>query len=308
MFGEARTEILDIGQRRQSLIIGGILLLMAVFVAAIFGIGSSGVATFRLSRPGDAIVIGSIVLAASPYAFFVAAALAFLGVRQLVRGDARRLNLVLGIVLILFVTAFLTWATAGKSFSLTGMLQSTVVRALPIALGGLAGVLSERVAVINIAIEGMLLSGAFAGAVAGSLFGSWIGLASAVAVGGLFGLLLAVLVVTYRVDQIVAGIAINIFVLGLTSYSTSQILSANRHLNDAPIFRAIRIPASASFPSSGRSSFSRTFSFTERSSSSPSLPTTYSTRAPACGRAPWASTRGRPTRSASTSIRCATST
>lgn len=248
MFGEARTEILDIGQRRQSLIIGGILLLMAVFVAAIFGIGSSGVATFRLSRPGDAIVIGSIVLAASPYAFFVAAALAFLGVRQLVRGDARRLNLVLGIALILFVTAFLTWATAGKSFSLTGMLQSTVVRALPIALGGLAGVLSERVAVINIAIEGMLLSGAFAGAVAGSLFGSWIGLASAVAVGGLFGLLLAVLVVTYRVDQIVAGIAINIFVLGLTSYLTSQILSANRHLNDAPIFRAIRIPGLSDIP------------------------------------------------------------
>ena len=248
MFGEARTEILDIGQRRQSLIIGGILLLMAVFVAAIFGIGSSGVATFRLSRPGDAIVIGSIVLAASPYAFFVAAALAFLGVRQLVRGDARRLNLVLGIALILFVTAFLTWATAGKSFSLTGMLQSTVVRALPIAFGGLAGVLSERVAVINIAIEGMLLSGAFAGAVAGSLFGSWIGLASAVAVGGLFGLLLAVLVVTYRVDQIVAGIAINIFVLGLTSYLTSQILSANRHLNDAPIFRAIRIPGLSDIP------------------------------------------------------------
>ena len=248
MFGEARTEILDIGQRRQSLIIGGILLLMAVFVAAIFGIGSSGVATFRLSRPGDAIVIGSIVLAASPYAFFVAAALAFLGVRQLVRGDARRLNLVLGIALILFVTAFLTWATAGKSFLLTGMLQSTVVRALPIALGGLAGVLSERVAVINIAIEGMLLSGAFAGAVAGSLFGSWIGLASAVAVGGLFGLLLAVLVVTYRVDQIVAGIAINIFVLGLTSYLTSQILSANRHLNDAPIFRAIRIPGLSDIP------------------------------------------------------------
>ncbi len=99
------------------------------------------------------------------------------------------------------------WATAGKQFSLTGMLQATLVRAVPIALGGLVGTLSERVAVVNIGIEGMLLSGAFTGAVAGSLFGGVGGLVAAVIVGGLFGLLLAVLVVTYRVDQIVAGVA-----------------------------------------------------------------------------------------------------
>jgi ABC-type uncharacterized transport system permease subunit len=56
------------------------------------------------------------------------------------------------------------------------MLQATMVRAVPIALGGLAGVLSERVAVVNIAIEGMLLAGAFTGALMGSLLGGWGGL------------------------------------------------------------------------------------------------------------------------------------
>ena len=97
----------------------------------------------------------------------------------------------------------------------------------------------------------MLLAGAFAGAVIGSLFGGWIGLAGAVVVGGMFGLLLAVLVVTYRVDQIVAGIVINIFVLGLTSYLTTQVLSQHTHLNSAPIFRAIHIPLLSDIPVMG---------------------------------------------------------
>ncbi|MEO1020665.1 MAG: ABC transporter permease, partial [Pseudomonadota bacterium] len=61
-------------------------------------------------------------------------------------------------------------------------------------------------------------------------------------------IMLAVLVVTYRVDQIIAGVVINIFVLGLTSYLTSQILQEQRHLNDAPIFRAIKIPFLSEIP------------------------------------------------------------
>lgn len=238
----------DTSKHLQSRVTGVILLMMATFTVAVFGVGASGDARFRLSRPGDPGAIGDLVVAAAPYAFFVSAILAFLGVRQMLRSKPGRANLILGIGLLLFVTAFLTWATAGKAFSLVGMLQSTVVRALPIALGALSGVLCERVAVINIAIEGMLLAGAFAGAVIGSLLGSWVGLAGAVATGGLIGLLLAVLVVTYRVDQIVAGIVINIFVLGLTSYLTSQILAVHIQLNDAPIFRAFRVPVLGDIP------------------------------------------------------------
>ena len=68
----------------------------------------------------------------------------------------------------------------------------------------------------------MLLVGAFAGAVFGSIFGGVIGLLCAIIVGGLFGLLHAVLVITYRVDQIISGVAINILALGLTSFLTSS--------------------------------------------------------------------------------------
>jgi simple sugar transport system permease protein len=128
------------------------------------------------------------------------------------------------------------------------MLQATVIRAVPIALGALSGVLCERVAVVNIAIEGMLLAGAFAGTIVGSLAGNVLGLLAAVAVGGLLGLMLAVLVVTYRVDQIIAGVAINLLILGLTSYVSSQVLTKVTWLNNAPVFEAVEIPWLSQIP------------------------------------------------------------
>ena len=238
----AGVKALELSRRRQTLITGWLLLILAVFVAAVFGVDATGNATFRLAMPGDVFTMPGLVVPAGPYAYAIAAVLAVLGVRHFLPGAARWTGLLLGIGLLLAVTAFLTWATDGKSFSLTGMLQATLVRAVPIALGALAGVLCERVAVVNIAIEGMLLAGAFTGAVVGSLVGGPAGLAAAVAVGGLSGLLLAVLVVTYRVDQIIAGVAINLLVLGLTSYASSQVLTTYRELNNAPVFASIEIP------------------------------------------------------------------
>jgi simple sugar transport system permease protein len=248
---------LDTVRRRQTLIIGWLLIALAVFVVGVFGIGLSGDADFRLTLPGDAFAVPDLIVPAAPYVFAVAVILAFLGGRQFVRGAAKTSALFLGIGLFLVVTAFLVWATAGKSFSLTGMLESTVVRAVPIALGGLVGVLSERVAVVNIGIEGMLLSGAFTGAVVGSLLGGWGGLAAAIIVGGLMGLMLGALVITYRVDQIIAGVAINLFVLGLTSYVSSQVLTQYRWLNNAPVFRGIPIPFLSDIPVVGRVLFSQ---------------------------------------------------
>ena len=248
----ASINALDQIRRRQTLITGWLLLGLAVFVALIFGGGATGDANFRLALPGDMVALPSLIVPAAPYIYVIAALLAFFGGRQFVRGAGRRSNLYLGIGLFLVVTAFLVWATAGKSFSLTGMLEATVVRAVPIALGGLVGVLSERVAVVNIGIEGMLLSGAFTGAVVGSLLGGVPGLIAAVAVGGLMGLILGVLVITYRVDQIIAGVAINLFALGLTSYVTSQVLTVHPELNNTPIFGGLNIPFLSKLPIVGR--------------------------------------------------------
>lgn len=236
------------GKARQAKIVGTVLIALALLVLFVLDVSSGQVATFKLSRPRDAIVLGDLVVPGHPFNLIAAALLAFLGVRQFLRGGVRWTSLSLGVGLAILVMAFLVWATADKSFSLTGMLQATMVRAVPIALGGLAGVLCERVAVVNIAIEGMLLAGAFTGALVGSLLGGWGGLVAAVLVGGGFGLILAALVVTFRMDQIIAGVVINLFVLGVTSYVSSQVFAEVRSLNNAPVFRSWKIPLLGDIP------------------------------------------------------------
>jgi simple sugar transport system permease protein len=181
----------------------------------------------------------------------------FVGGWQLARGF-RRLNLVLGIVAILFVLAFLIWAARDKSLNLTGLLNSALLRAVPIALAALSGVLCERCAVVNIAIEGMMLTGAFFAALTGSLaakvwgWPSWaslsFGLLGALVVGALLGLLLAVLAIRFKVDQIIAGTAINILGTGLTSFLSARILSEFQELNSPGRFPIAPLPILSQIP------------------------------------------------------------
>ena len=242
--------------RIRARVTGGVLLALSVLVLFVLDVAPGEVATFKLTGPRDAIRIPDLVVPGG-FNTLVAALLAFLGARLFFRGGGRWATIFVGIGLGIAVMAFLVWADAGKSFNLTGMLSETMVRAVPIALGGLAGVLSERVAVVNIAIEGMLLAGAFTGALMGSLLGSWIGLVAAVGIGGMFGLMLAALVVTFRMDQIIAGVVINLFVLGLTSYVTSQVFAEHRALNNAEVFRRIEIPVLSDIPVLGPMLFSQ---------------------------------------------------
>ena len=230
------------------IISGFTLVMLAAIVLFLLDAPWDSVSTFRISRPRDTWAVGNLVLPSQLINTLAAIILAFLGTRLFLRGGGRWTGLSLGVGLIILAMAFLVWATAGKAISLPGMLQATVVRAVPIALAALGGILCERVAVINIAIEGMLLAGAFAGALFGSLMGGWAGIICAMLTGGVFGLLLAVLVITYRVDQIIAGVVINLFVLGLTSYVSSQVFAEFRWLNKATPFRAFKIPVLGDIP------------------------------------------------------------
>jgi len=181
----------------------------------------------------------------------------FLGGWQLARGF-RRVTLALGGVALLFVLAFLIWAARGRSMNLTGLLSSTLLRAVPIALAALSGVLCERCAVINIGIEGMMLVGAFVAALMGSAaanvwgWPAWasmpFGLLSALVAGALLGLLLAVMAIRFKVDQIIAGTAINILGMGLTSFLSARILTEFQELNNTGIFPRVPIPGLARIP------------------------------------------------------------
>ena len=232
---------------KKSIIVGLCLIVLGSIIYIFLGLNIEGYATFRLSRPTDPFALPNLILPAQSFIGISALLIAFFGGRIIIKAP-KKFTLFIALSFFLAIAAFLVWATAGKSFSLTGMLQATVVRAVPIALAAMAGILCERVAVINIGIEGMLLAGAFAGALFGSIFGNFFGLIFAVLVGGFFGFILAALVVTFRVDQIIAGVAINIFVLGITSFLTSHLLKSNPELNDAPVFKSINLPVLSDIP------------------------------------------------------------
>jgi len=224
-------------------------LVLSVFVLVVFGLGTEGDSTFRLAQPSDRFQIPDLVISAQGLAYMASAFLAFLGAIQLSRGFGKAANVVLVVGLILFAFTFLGWAAAGKSFSLVGMLQLSVLKSVPITFGALSGVMCERVGVINIGIEGMLLSGAFTGALVGSLAGPWVGILAAVLVGGLLAAALAVLAIRFRVDQIIAGVVINIFALGITSFLSSQLLVPNADdLNRVDVLRPIKLPVLGDIP------------------------------------------------------------
>jgi ABC-type uncharacterized transport system permease subunit len=172
-----------------------------------------------------------------------------LGAYQLVRGFGRATEVILGLVALMFIIAFLTWAARDKAFNLIGILKTTLLLATPIALGGFSGVLSERAGVVNIAIEGMMLSSAFMATVVGSLTGNLIvGLLGGMAIAMVMAALHAVLSIKYRVDQIISGVVINILATGLTSYMASRFLEKYQGLNNPGTFQPIAVPVLSRIP------------------------------------------------------------
>jgi simple sugar transport system permease protein len=235
---------------RRATAIGVVLVLLAAFVVWAFGLGvdSGARSTFNLSLPGDRFQGLTWIVNSQWLAFVVAVILAFLGGWVLRRTHIRWTNLALAIGLALFSLTFLTWAAAGKSFNLAGMLQSTVILSVPVTLGALTGLMCERVAVINIAIEGQLLTAAFVGTIVGSAWGIWAGLLAAVLTGAILGAALAVLAIRFLIDQIIAGVVINIFALGLTSFLARRVLSEAPDLNSPGRFSSFKIPILGDIP------------------------------------------------------------
>lgn len=156
---------------------------------------------------------------------------------------------VLGLVLALLAAfAFLVWMTSGKELNLPGMVQATLTASTPLTLGAMCGLLCERSGIINIAIEGMMLFGAFAAVAFGALFGNlWMGLLAASLVGGLMAALHAVLSIRYKVDQIISGTVINILAVGATRFLNLRVLEP-AGMSTPGHFETVRIPLLADIP------------------------------------------------------------
>ncbi|MEU9762641.1 ABC transporter permease [Streptomyces sp. NPDC047987] len=138
-------------------------------------------------------------------------------------GKGGRTRLSLPVVLLIIAGALLALSavraiTGAQDVTSAGQISAALAMAVPIGLAGLGGLWAERAGVVNIGLEGMMILGTFFGAWAGWQTNPWLGVLAGVVGGMLGGLLHAVATVTFGVDHIISGIAINILALGFTSY------------------------------------------------------------------------------------------
>ncbi|MEX2162481.1 MAG: ABC transporter permease [Anaerolineales bacterium] len=144
-------------------------------------------------------------------------------------------------------------------FFFAGLISLALIKATPIAFGAMAGLMSERSGVINIAIEGMMLIGAMMSFLGSVLFDQWTGgafpkevslvagLVVAMLSGALIALLHAWLSIRYKVDQIISGTVINLLAFGITNFTANAYIDAER-LSGVGIFPHINIPLLSDLP------------------------------------------------------------
>ncbi|SCL61641.1 ABC transporter permease [Micromonospora chersina] len=239
---------------------GAVLLALGVLATVLFGaLATDQQARFTLSETegGAALEINGTI-GAILFGIIAAAA----GAALLAGVPKRWFTLVLGVGLVAFVLSFLCWqvsaAPEGRNFMpLVNVIRGTFILALPLIFGALAGVLCERSGVVNVAIEGQLLMGAFSGALFGSISGSvWVGLVAAAIGGALISLLLAVFAIRYLVDQVVMGIVLNLLAVGVTGFLYERLMQTDAtKYNSAPRFSNWEIPLLKDIPLIGPALF-----------------------------------------------------
>jgi simple sugar transport system permease protein len=221
--------------------------------------GKTSDVTFEVSQEGDFWFIPNIVVSSSAVNIWIGAIMlalagvsAFLTLRNI--KTPSYLSLVFGL---LGATGLLGWLAGGEKVPVSFILGSAVVLAVPIILGALGGVMSERVGVVNIAIEGQLLTGAFMAAVVGTLTQNlWIGTIAAVVTSAILSMALASLAIKYLVDQIIIGVLINVLVIGVTNFLYSEWLASNGEAANYPgTFPIISIPFLSEIPVIGPALF-----------------------------------------------------
>jgi ABC-type uncharacterized transport system permease subunit len=128
-------------------------------------------------------------------------------------------------------------------------LGSSLRLTVPLTFATIGGMFSERSGVYNIGLEGMILFGAFGAAVGAFFMGTPLaGLALGICLGAAGGLLLSILAVSLHVNQLVSGIAINMFAIGLTSFLSRVVFSGKATTMSLPGFKPVAIPVLSKIP------------------------------------------------------------
>jgi general nucleoside transport system permease protein len=240
--------------------VGLIVTGLVIFLA--WGIGAkNGEAAFQVSQAFDKYQVPVLRFPAGAVAMAMGGIVVALGVGEIAIGYRRRWwHTAVTVSAVLFVLAFLCWMASGSPenpLALTGMVQQTVVSAIPFILGALAGIICERSGVINVAIEGQMLLGAFAGALfASSAHNLGVGVISAMLGGAVIAVLLAVFAIRYLVNQVVLGVVLNAFALGLTNLGYQSIMQTDPNTyNAGNTLSPIKIPLLGDIPIIGQALF-----------------------------------------------------
>jgi general nucleoside transport system permease protein len=246
-------------ERTRRLRVGGVMVVFALIGLGLAIFTKGGKATFQLvsgdlqhnllGLPAQAVGLILGILG-------VAAAAAYV-LRRVPQRYYGWLAAALGIC---FIGAFLCWASAGKTFPLANQFQGTLNFATPLILGALAGVMCERAGVINIAIEGQFLVGAFTAAIVSSTTGSGAAaLIAAAASGVVMAALLAVFSIKYLVNQVVLGVVLVVFATGITGFLFDQFMQPKADsLNTPAVLSAVKIPGLGDIPFIGPILFNQT--------------------------------------------------
>jgi ABC-type uncharacterized transport system permease subunit len=224
----------------------------------LLGIHAKGHATFAFTPEFAKVTVPNLTLPAAVTCYvcgaltLALAALRLLAALSLVRLRRGWRRLLVGLMLFLFVISLLVWSDGGQSipFNAVNLLSGTLSDSIPIMLGALTGVICSTSGVINIAIEGQLLLGAFCAAIATSVTGSlWLGLLCGAFAGSLVAALLALFAIAYTVDQVVLGVVLNSLMLGLTGYLYNAIMVPyGNTLNNPSTFNPVKIPLLGDIP------------------------------------------------------------
>jgi len=230
-----------------------LMAVMSTLSLVVFGVfGSSEGVAFRWSRPTDAFLLNDWVIesrvlgiAAGVLGFAIA------GLAWRFMSQRNKMPLAWSVAFgFIWLVAFLGWVGAGGIVPITFLMAGSLVFAVPIMLGGMSGILSERVGVVNIAIEGQLLVGAFVSAVVASLTGNYLlAVILAMVMSALLSMVLAVFSIKYLVDQIIVGVVLNVLVIGVTDFLFSQWLNDNpSEVNQPGTLPFLPIPGLSSIP------------------------------------------------------------
>lgn len=246
-------KVIESPEGRSTRIAAGNLLALLGVLLALMASTANPTGNIALSDAFADVQLPTIEVPGPPllllFACFTLAAGAVFLIGELSKGLRTAAGVIAGLSIL---AGFVVWAAASSAvpFVLTSQLNLTLAYSTPLLFGVLAGVLSERAGVVNIAIEGQFLAAAFAASVMFSITQSFLASLMAAAIAGLLmGAVLALFTLKYLVDHVIVGVVVNLLATGLTGFIFQQLVTRDPKtfgtVSPMPVFA---VPALSDIP------------------------------------------------------------